>query len=215
MRSIIIFIAFILICGLILIVVFNKSETKPEVNTKEKPIKAGNLITEDKKNLKEQLTENVKDIFNEKKSIVDWYINRPEDVDYSLEVFKKYWDILSIAKDSLGNKEIKKLRENLHTILASWQANSFPKIRKKYAEFVNEKVWEVDLDATVSGSSNTILNLTGYHFAANRNIKTTMDALNSSVIKLRFKKIIFRWSEYSNKYTYYNLDTPADNEIIN
>lgn len=139
-------------------------------------------------------------------------ISSPEDVTEQLRSFKDFYEALDISDDSLSNRQIKNLHDKLQRKLTAWQSKRMPALRKQYAIFVDRKIWEVDLDCTVSGKANTVLNFTGYHFASNKNIQTTMESVKETVEKLRFKKVTFRWYEGADRFTYYNLDTPPDTE---
>lgn len=111
----------------------------------------------------------------------------------------------TISRDIRNNK--------LTPALIKIQLRDFPLLRKAYANFAKQKLWENDIDVNVSGKGNTVLKLTGYHFSLNRNIKDTQDALIKMIIDLRYKQIRYDWSNYSDEYTYYDMGPPKDDHI--
>lgn len=93
--------------------------------------------------------------------------------------------------------------------LKKLQTEDFPVLRKKYIEVAAKRLWEEDVKVY---GSNGIITFVGGDFAAHRNIKESEEAIHDMLIKLRFKRVNFKWIEDDPDYTYYNLDSPADNE---
>lgn len=98
----------------------------------------------------------------------------------------------SISK--VAKVELKKLRAQ--------RAKDFNKLRANYGKWANAEAWENDMKVKVSG---TTIRFIHHSFAANKNIKTAFETLESVLRDLEFKQVRFEWYEGS-EYTYYTLD---------
>jgi hypothetical protein len=134
------------------------------------------------------------------------------DFQITAALFKAYASVIKEGKQST-DKEVIKLTNELEKKVIASQVKNFPKIRKAYHEFVKNKLWENDVYVDVSGSGNTILKFTGGFFAANKNIKTTQEALQEMLTLLRFKQTQYTWYKGQDEYTYYKIESPKDTEI--
>lgn len=81
-----------------------------------------------------------------------------------------------------------------------------PLYRKAFANNLGKAVWENDIYISVSGSQNTILNITGGEFAANKNIAKFQNTINRDVQHFGFKEIRYRWYEDAEEYTSYKYN---------
>lgn len=99
-------------------------------------------------------------------------------------------------------------------LVASEQAKALPLLRSIYAKSVAEKVWECDVDVEARGNSNRTLRLTGYWFAANRNIKTIMETIHEDALAMRCARVEFRSNKYDDT-TYYQLKPLANTQLAN
>ncbi|MBV6442738.1 MAG: hypothetical protein EPGJADBJ_04462 [Saprospiraceae bacterium] len=108
-----------------------------------------------------------------------------------------------------------KAAAELKKAVINLQVRDYPKLRKEYANWLHNKTWEHDVDVQVTGKGNTILKLTGYHFAANRNIKEMQEILAVTPLEFRFKQVQYRWYSGANEYQYYDIKPPADSELLN
>lgn len=111
------------------------------------------------------------------------------------------------------NEELKTLANSLESKLKNLQIKEFPQMRKEYAKYVDEVMWEFDIDVYAKGASNSSIELVGGYFAANKNIKTTQETLSSMLKLLRFDRANYKWYEYASNYDYYDIDSLADSEI--
>ncbi len=68
--------------------------------------------------------------------------------------------------------------------------------------------------ATIGGSGAKTLTLVGGAFAANRNVKTSQDALSDVLSSLRFRRIQYKWYAGADEYSYYDLKTPDDGDVF-
>ena len=96
------------------------------------------------------------------------------------------------------------------TKLIKIQRAEFPKYRADFAINIDELLWENDIDAKALGKSNDILELTGGLFATNRGKKQIQESLYESLLRLRFKKVIYKWYKGQNDFSYYKVDSDPD-----
>ena len=107
------------------------------------------------------------------------------------------------------------LANNLKTRVVNFQISEFPKIRQAYVNIMAHKLWEQDIYVTCSGSNNSIINFTGGVFVTNQNIQETQSLLQSQLKEFRFKQSRFRWYKDADEYTYFNITSQKDNELVN
>lgn len=136
-----------------------------------------------------------------------------EAVQMELVLFGAYANIIKEGKDS-PDDENKKLADRLEKKVTARQVKEFPILRKNYAKAAAEKLWENDIYMTTSGSNNSIVNLTGGLFAANKNIAETQKTLLDILSQFRFKEVRYRWYKGADEFTYYKLDTPKDSDPV-
>lgn len=130
-----------------------------------------------------------------------------------LEIFKAYAILIEKGKES-ANEENKKLAAELEKKLSALQKKSLPQLRKAFANFAKETLWEENIDVAISGSGNTILTFTAAVFANNKAIKACQENINEPLNAFRFKQSRYRWFKYDDEYTYYNIEPPADGEVV-
>lgn len=128
-------------------------------------------------------------------------------------LYKSYAITIKEAKQS-KNPEIIELNNQLIKKVEQSQKKNFPKIREKYFQFIKNKLWENDVYVNLSGTRNTVLKFTGGYFAANKNIKTTQEALSEMLNLLRFKQTQYRWYKGQDEYTYYTIESESDLQIV-
>jgi hypothetical protein len=103
----------------------------------------------------------------------------------------------------------KKLRDNV----VKRQKKDFPLLRKRYAEVIASKLWENDIEVTVSGKRNEYINFTGGMFATNKNIGEVQKTLSSILQQFRFKQARYRWYKGDDDYTSFTLESEADDKV--
>ena len=86
-------------------------------------------------------------------------------------------------------------------------------MRADYGKLVGKTLWEHDVDVTISGSGNSIIEFSGGVFAANKNIKDAQTAIQDMLKQLRFDKANYRWYSGADEYDYYSIESKKDNEI--
>jgi hypothetical protein len=145
--------------------------------------------------------------------LTDPKINSMDGLTITLAVLKYYESIIKEARASKDPDLLKdlKLFENK---IVDVQKKNYPKLRKAYYEIVRPKVWENDIYVSVSGEKSTILTLRGGIFAANKNKKEMQTQISDIVTMLRFKEVQYPWYEGQDDFTYYEVKSPNDNEIV-
>ncbi|PIB28899.1 hypothetical protein BFP77_08255 [Maribacter sp. 4U21] len=98
--------------------------------------------------------------------------------------------------------------------IATVQKKEYPAMRKAAATIFKDKLWVEDIEVSINGTGNTIINFSGGIFAANRNKQEFQQEVQELLKKLRFKEARYRWYKEDNEYTYWKLETPKDEELV-
>lgn len=114
---------------------------------------------------------------------------------------------------ALSDNAKSKQRAYVKTI-GGLQSAAFPKLRSHYGQDMKKRLWEHDVDVTVTGPRNTTLRFTGFWFASNRNIKQIFESAQTDGMALRFKRIEFRSHKLSDT-TSYDLKSLPDSQLAN
>lgn len=136
-----------------------------------------------------------------------------ESIQLELVLFQVWAKKINEAKSS-NNNDIKELGEKLETKVKKIQVSEFPKLRKAYGKIVAKKLWVENIEVEVLGNNSKTIQFTGGIFANNKNKQETQETLSEMLNFLRFKKANYKWYEYDDEYTYYDLDSKNDNEIV-
>jgi hypothetical protein len=115
------------------------------------------------------------------------------------------------AKDS-KDKEVLAVAKQLKDRITEIQVKGFPKLRKEFYRIFKQKAWEEDIDLQLV--NNRTLAFSGSLFAANKNLKTFQESMSMQFNRLRFKQVRYSWYKGQDDYTYYDLTTVTDSEII-
>lgn len=128
---------------------------------------------------------------------------------------EKYKSAAKMVKEGKAStdKETIKAAVSLEKQLIAHQVKWFPKLRKAYADFAAEKLWEQDVEVEISGAKNSVITFIAGMFAANKNIKGAEEIVHSQMKLLRFKKAQYKWYKYDDA-TYYNIQPAADNQLV-
>ncbi len=130
-----------------------------------------------------------------------------------LVLFSSWRDFIKKGKSSI-DKDTKKLAGDLESKVVALQTKEFPFMRKEYAKILRDLLWENDIDISINGSKNTIINVTGGAFAANKNIQEMQNNIVDRLKEFRFKQSQYRWYKRQDKFQYYTIETPKDNELV-
>lgn len=135
-----------------------------------------------------------------------------ESIQLEIVLFKVWGKNINEALNSKNNK-IKALGKQLETKVQKIQTSEFPKLRKAYGKIVAKKLWVENIEVEVIGKKSKTIQFTGGIFANNKNKQETQETLSEILNLLRFNTVNYKWYEYDDEYTYYELDTKRDNEI--
>lgn len=109
--------------------------------------------------------------------------------------------------------DIVKVYEDYKKSLVILQKEYYPLMRKAYLKEAKNDLFRHNIEVTSNKPNYTTIMFTGYLFANNANIEDVNNVLWSAIKKLRFKQVRYRWSEVDERYTYYDVKSPKDNEI--
>ncbi len=124
------------------------------------------------------------------------------------------WGKLIEECDSSKNPEIKKRSELLRNKVVAFQKKEFPLMRKNYIKILGEKLWEHNVEVLPKRSKNKAIEFVGVYFANNKNIKDVQESMNVQFHNLRFDRIQYRWVSVSDEFTYYDLETAKDGDLV-
>lgn len=183
----------------------SKNPDEKAVSKTEK-IKVGDR----KIDLKTRLENNIKSLNNDDLSKD---IKSVDEIVIAVAIFKAYISIIREGQSSENAAE-QKLAKELEQKVSKSQVKNFPKLRLAYCKLIKEKLWVNDIDVNISGAKNTTLQFTAGIFAANKNILETQNALAEMLSNLRFKQTQYRWYKGEDEYTYYNIKSSKDSEVL-
>jgi len=120
-------------------------------------------------------------------------------------------------------KDLQRLTTQARNNLRKEQRAEFPLLRKEFAKIINDtsqKSKGIKANVRTSGSGNSHLEYIGVAFANEAIIdeyqKILVEEGVTNFIKLfRFKRVVYKWSEYDREYSYYSYNTPADDVEVN
>ena len=131
----------------------------------------------------------------------------------SFHEWSKLYYQSKLTHTTFYSKQAESLGEQLKTHCVKLQLKEFPYMRSEFARISKNGLWEDDISVKNYGSRKTTIEFIGGFFSLNRNIKNFQDSFRPALSEFRFKKAIYKWSKYSDEYTYYNLNTPKDSDI--
>lgn len=122
----------------------------------------------------------------------------PAEIASYARTFEKYTEVPEELKGTEYEKEAKKLVATIK----SKSPTFYTKCRSIYAKLAKKALWRQNIKVKQSG---TTIFLIGGLFASNANIEDTFLGIRDVLQEVKFKKVIFQWSEYAEG-TYYLLD---------
>ncbi len=142
------------------------------------------------------------------------YSGSNESLQIEIVLFSEWWKLIE-RSEHYEDKEVMKLSKQLKNKVQYNQEKELPRIRKKYCKIVKDAMWEHDID--VEMTSDNIINITGYIFSRNKNIKDFQIKLNENLKLFRFKQSRYRSYDEELEYTYYTTYDGLDSDplIIN
>ncbi|MCM4150026.1 hypothetical protein DHD05_00340 [Arenibacter sp. N53] len=140
------------------------------------------------------------------------YRETVESLQIELILFGTWARIITDGEKS-ENSEIQKLAKQLKPKVVKMQLKEFPILRKEYSKIVAAKLWENDIEVSVSGSGNKHINFSGGIFAANKNKQEFQKQINEVVTMFRFNQARYRWYKGADEYTYYTMYVGKDSDL--
>jgi hypothetical protein len=128
-------------------------------------------------------------------------------------LFQAYAKTISDA-EARTDPAVKKKAAEVKRQVSQFQAREFPKMRRAWAKAADQAMWENNVDVSVGGNAAQTLTLVAGMFASNMNIKKTQETLSEVLTALRFKRVNYKWIPSADKYTYFDLKTAPDSEVI-
>jgi DNA-directed RNA polymerase subunit RPC12/RpoP len=98
----------------------------------------------------------------------------------------------------------------LGDLLVRRQRQAFPIMRHKYGPIMARELWKNDIEVTTSGTRYATVAFVAGAFAAHQQIADAQQAILPVLMRLRFKRSEYRWIPSEEKYTYYTIESPAD-----
>lgn len=171
-------------------------------------------LLEEKKQKEDELISSIQDELKaiEDKNLFNTFRGTQTNLQLELILFDQWAKLIRKSSGS-DKKETADLSSKFKKRVESAQSKEFPILRKEYGKLAKELLWEHDIDVSVTGTNNTILNLSGGLFAANKNIKDTQTTLSKVVKEFRFKQVRYRWYKGADEYTYYTVFEGNDKDL--
>lgn len=135
-----------------------------------------------------------------------------ENIKSSIYLFWDYASIVNKYKNHTNNEVIKLLLD-LEDKASALQSREFPKMRKAYVKIVDTNMWEYNIDVYSKWTYNWTIEFVWWYFASNKNKLDTYSTLKDMLVLLRFDRANFKWYEYDDEYTYWNIESLMDNKV--
>lgn len=129
------------------------------------------------------------------------------------EMFKVWAEHLNDYKTTT-DADIKAVYSDYKQTLINLQVKMYPQMRKAYLGEAKQALFRHNVDVHSSKPSYSMVEFTGYLFANNANIEDVNNMVWQQLNDLRFKEVRYSWSDYDDKYTYYNIKSPSDKAIV-
>jgi len=142
---------------------------------------------------------------NQKIDDIDAIISIADQIDYYIGIYNKSEKDTSLI--------VQKKRKELIKLAKKKMSSKFPDLRKQYGRISNDLMWVKNIKVKTYGNGNSTIEFTGGLFANNQNKQDFQNTINSTFNKLRFKKVIYKWYQYDDEYTYYTINSKKDTEL--
>jgi restriction endonuclease Mrr len=109
--------------------------------------------------------------------------------------------------------KVKEQREVLKTKMVRIQAREFPALRTAYVESKKEVLGPQNIKIEVSGEKKDVLTFTGSIFQPEQTQKGFMKNIHEIITDLRFKQVVYKWSDNTKDVADYKIDSKNDVEI--
>ena len=135
-----------------------------------------------------------------------------EDMTTRLSWLKSTAALYHDAKNN-KNKDIKAQSDVLKTSLIKVQTREFPRLKTAFTNSKKEILAKENIQINNSGESNDTLTFTGQFFESSKARKDFLKGINQIVKDLRFKKVVFKWSEKSGDFEEFRVKGKGDGEV--
>ncbi|MEP6803855.1 MAG: hypothetical protein ABI892_04985 [Flavobacterium sp.] len=112
------------------------------------------------------------------------------------------------------NTELQTLGKELEKKVKKIQIKEFPILRLAYTKAIYNNLWKENIETQVLGKKNKTIQFTGGYFANNGNKAKTQETLREALKMFRFTKVNYKWYKNDDEYTYYEIDSPIDSELM-
>ncbi|MHA4739963.1 hypothetical protein [Dyadobacter sp. MSC1_007] len=138
--------------------------------------------------------------------------NEGTDLATRLSTLKSNSALYDEAKTN-NDKVVKGQREVLKKKMVQIQQREFPELRAAYVDSKKEVLGQQHIDIAVTGENKDVLTFEGEMFAPEKVQKDFMKNIYGIVNDLRFKKVIYKWSDQQNGFADYPISSKNDTEI--
>ncbi|MEO6287360.1 MAG: hypothetical protein ABIN80_24285 [Dyadobacter sp.] len=138
--------------------------------------------------------------------------NSKADIATRLSWHKSNTALYEEVKTSKDDK-VKAQRAVLKTKMIQIQSREFPVLRTAYVESKKEVLGPQNIKIAVSGQKKDILTFTGAIFQPEKTQKGFMKNIHEIITDLRFKQVVYKWSDHVEDVADYKIDSKTDDEI--
>jgi len=126
-----------------------------------------------------------------------------------------YKSSAALYNDAKSNKDqaIKQQSKVLKDHLLKVQVRDFPELRENYTEAKKEVLSQKNITIAASGAMHDTLMLTGEMFESSKQKKQFLKSIDQIAKDLRFKRVVFKWSEKATDVSDYEIESKGDSEI--
>jgi hypothetical protein len=204
-------------------ITIEQEQTRIEDEKQRLALEAERVELEKQKQLEEQKKQEAeaKQKAIDEINIFIWLVDNFKDNDYSsvrnIELTAiLFWSYaLTVEKyKNHTDSEIKNLALSLERKTSALQIKQFPIMRKEYTKLVDQTMWEYNIDVYSKWTWNWTIEFVWWYFANNKNKLDTYSTLKEMLKLLRFDRANFKWYEYDDNYTYWEVWGITDNKVI-
>lgn len=125
------------------------------------------------------------------------------------------WGVLYEQGEQMSlDKDAQQKRHKFRALVSKKQAEMLPAMRNAYGPIMRDRLWEANGSARTVGQGYRTVEFMSPAFASNANIKKINDQMYDTLIMLRFTRSQYKWFRQADDYTYYNLKSPKDSDIV-
>jgi hypothetical protein len=111
------------------------------------------------------------------------------------------------------DKEIGSQREVLKEKMVKIQKKEFPELRNAYVSSKKEVLEHEEIAVSLSGDNKDVLTISGNMFEPKKAQKNFTKSIEEIVSDLRFRKVVYRWSDNQKDVADYEIHSKTDTEI--